>query len=116
MDDLTVKVLRPGIDLRLAARDIFIDLKTRLSGRVDSAFIFGSLCTGTATADSDIDLLLVAQTTRPFLERWRDFGDLLDGEYAIDLLVYTPHEFATLTQNPTTGFWKSFVESNQRLI
>jgi predicted nucleotidyltransferase len=115
-NDIEAKVLRPSVDLPQAAETIVEQITQRLQGRVEAAYLFGSLAEGRATRDSDIDLLLVAQTDKPFLERWRDFSDILQGEYAIDLLVYTPAEFKRLTSNPTVGFWQSFVTANRRLV
>lgn len=114
--DIQAKVLRPRVDLPIAAEAILQTIAQRLQGRVEAAYLFGSLAEGRATRDSDIDLLLVAPTDKPFLERWRDFADLLEGEYAIDLLVYTPAEFARLAQNPTVGFWRSFKAAHRRLV
>lgn len=108
--------MRPQVDLPAAAESVLQQITDHLKGRVESAYVFGSLAEGRATRDSDIDLLLVVQTDKPFLERWRDFADVLQGEYAIDLLVYTPEEFRRLTDNPTVGFWRSFVTANRRLV
>ena len=110
------RVLRPAIDLPDAAETVVRHIAERLQGRVEAAYLFGSLAEGSATRDSDIDLLLVVETEKPFLERWRDFSDVLQGEYAIDLLVYTPAEFQRLTANPPVGFWRSFVTCNRRLV
>ena len=110
------RVLRPDVDLRDAAETVVRQIAERLRGRVEAAYLFGSLAEGRATRDSDIDLLLVAETDKPFLERWRDFSNVLQGEYAIDLLVYTPAEFERLTTNPTVGFWRSFVTCKRRVV
>ncbi|GAB4445571.1 MAG: hypothetical protein OHK0011_27310 [Turneriella sp.] len=110
------RVLRPAVDLPDAAETVLSQIAERLRGRVAAAYLFGSLAEGRATRDSDIDLLLVVETDRPFIERWRDFADVLQGEYAIDLLVYTPAEFEHLTANPTAGFWRSFVTCHRRLV
>jgi predicted nucleotidyltransferase len=114
--DIQARVLRPGVDLPKAAESVLQQIAQRLQGRVEAAYVFGSLADGHATRDSDIDLMLVVKTDKPFLERWRDFADVLQGEYAIDLLVYTPEEFQRLTQSPTVGFWHSFVTGNRRLV
>ena len=114
--EILPRVLRPSVDLPQAAEAILQQIAQRLRGRVEAAYLFGSLAEGRATRDSDIDLMLVVQTDKPFLERWRDFADVLEGEYAIDLLVYTPEEFKSLTAKATVGFWRSFVNSHQRLV
>ena len=62
-----------------------------------AAWIFGSRARGTAAAESDIDLIVVAPTNRPFVERFRDYlPALLDARVGVDLLVYTPEEFARM--------------------
>ena len=64
--------------------------------RAIRAIVFGSVARGEADEWSDLDLLVVADTTRPFLERWRDFAGLYDVWPRLDLLVYTPEELENL--------------------
>lgn len=60
------------------------------------AFLIGSFARGSADAWSDIDLVVVMPTGRPFVERPLDLTDVLDAvPVAVDLFVYTPEEFAT---------------------
>lgn len=60
-----------------------------------AAWIFGSHARGTSSADSDIDVIVVAPTERPFVERFRDYLPAIAGaSVGVDLLVYTPDEFA----------------------
>ena len=62
-----------------------------------AAWIFGSRARGTASAESDIDVIVVAPTDRPFVERFRDYLPAIAGAgVGIDLLVYTPEEFARM--------------------
>ncbi|MCY4025949.1 MAG: nucleotidyltransferase domain-containing protein [Acidobacteria bacterium] len=62
-----------------------------------AAWIFGSYARGTARAGSDIDLIVVAPTDRPFVERFRDYlPAIANADVGVDLLVYTPEEFARL--------------------
>lgn len=61
---------------------------------VDRAFVIGSYARGTADAWSDLDLVIVLDTTLPFVERGRLLGQLFEAiPVGIDLLVYTPQEF-----------------------
>jgi len=67
------------------------------------AILFGSLARGEASRRSDLDLILVQDTDKRFLDR---YDDLL-GEIAqvvsgrdVDLLIYTPQELARLTDRP----------------
>ena len=64
--------------------------------RARRAIVFGSVARGEADEWSDLDLLVVADTTRPFFERWRDFAGLFDVWPRLDLLVYTPAELEHL--------------------
>jgi predicted nucleotidyltransferase len=60
--------------------------------------LFGSLATGETEEWSDIDLVIVKKTTRKFLDRTREVLELLQPQVGVDVLVYTPDEFALLTQ------------------
>lgn len=91
-------------------------LRLKLRGRVRAAYFFGGFAEERLTSRSDIDLILVAEANKPFPERGEDFLDLYDLIPALDLLVYTPGEFANLTQDPTPGFWKSVTASLMRVI
>jgi predicted nucleotidyltransferase len=64
--------------------------------RALQAIVFGSVARGEADQWSDLDLLIVADTTRPFLERYHDFEAIYDIWPRLDLLVYTPEEFARM--------------------
>ena len=51
----------------------------------------------TAGAGSDIDVIVVAPTERPFVDRFRDYlPAIVDAGVGVDLLVYTPAEFARM--------------------
>jgi predicted nucleotidyltransferase len=72
------------------------ELRRRLTPHVSRAckvIVFGSVARGDADAWSDLDLIIVADTTRPFFERFKDFAGLYDVWPRLDLLVYTPEEF-----------------------
>ena len=53
--------------------------------------LFGSLVRGEIGSESDIDLIVVKETGKKFLDRLDEFYE--DVSVAIDLLVYTPDEF-----------------------
>jgi predicted nucleotidyltransferase len=60
----------------------------------ERAVVFGAFARGRADGYSDLDLVVVLETERPFLERWKLLRDLLDSlPLPVDLLVYTPDEF-----------------------
>lgn len=59
------------------------------------AVAFGSYARGTADGFSDLDLAVVLATDRSPTRRWRVLSELLDAlPVTVDLLVYTPQEFA----------------------
>ena len=57
--------------------------------RVDRVVLFGSYARGTASRDSDVDLLVIARTTRP-LDLAGKILWQLGGRFPKDVLVRTP--------------------------
>ena len=108
---------RPGTSLLDFRREeVVAFLRDRLRDRqVLHAFLFGSMVAGGAGAWSDIDLIVVQETTLPFIERAREFSDLFDLGVPVDVLVYTPDEFAELRAGDS-GFWQEFNRSHLRLF
>lgn len=98
-------------------RQILLDrTKDVLQGRVQEAYVFGSFLTKEFNDQSDLDLILVLETNTPFIDRAKDFLDLLELPNPIDLLVYTPEEFQKLISDPTLGFWVSVKETLHRFL
>ena len=61
--------------------------------------LFGSWARGEEDELSDIDLVVIKQTTTPFLERLQEVARLLPPEVGgVDLLVYTPDEFRAMKE------------------
>lgn len=78
----------------LVLRDID-ELRRRLAPHMRLArrvVAFGSVARGETDEWSDLDLLIVADTPRPFLERFKDFAGIYDVWPRVDLLIYTPAE------------------------
>jgi len=66
---------------------------------IQKALLFGSLARGEASPRSDVDLILIQNTKRRFLERYD--GILMEISKAVpdrdvDLLIYTPDELEKL--------------------
>jgi predicted nucleotidyltransferase len=60
----------------------------------ERAVVFGSYARGTADGYSDLDLVVVAATDRPKLERGELLRELLEAlPMAVDALLFTPKEF-----------------------
>jgi uncharacterized protein len=59
--------------------------------------LFGSLASDQIEEWSDLDLVIVAETDKRFLERIKEAMLLLRPKVGVDLLVYTPEEFNLLS-------------------
>jgi len=71
------------------------ELKRRLAPHLQRArkvVAFGSEARGESDQWSDLDLLIVAETPRLFLDCFKDFADLYNVWPRLDLLIYTPAE------------------------
>jgi predicted nucleotidyltransferase len=68
----------------------------------EKAILFGSWARGTQSRRSDIDMIIVLNTTEPFFKRYDAFDslyDLLPGN-ELDLLIYTPAELKGMQDRP----------------
>jgi hypothetical protein len=68
--------------------------------------LFGSRARGGAKPDSDYDVLVIADTDVPFIER-QGMGLLAIGarDFAIDLLIYTPSEAEKAASIPGSALY-----------
>lgn len=68
----------------------------------DKAILFGSVARGDADAYSDVDLIVIKQTDKRFLDRLSEVVTCIDPDFALDVLVYTPEEFEQMLadENP----------------
>jgi predicted nucleotidyltransferase len=75
---------------------------------IEKAILFGSFAKGTASRRSDIDILIIQQTDKRFLDRFEEFSGIytLLKDYAVDLLVYSPEE---LERNAHRQFIKTIL-------
>ena len=81
---------------------------------VEAAYLFGSWARGEADRLSDIDLIVVARSHRPFVDRFRDFPELLRAPAEIELLIYTPDEFARVRR--TNRFVRHVLREAKRVV
>lgn len=76
-------------------------------------YLFGSMARGTADEYSDVDLVIVADTDRPFVERFKDFMGLLNvSPAAVEMLVYTNEEFKRMLENEN-GFIQNVIQEGR---
>jgi predicted nucleotidyltransferase len=70
---------------------------------VRKAILFGSAGRGEMTLHSDIDLILVMDTKKRFLERYEgilyELNNILKGTY-VEPLIYTPQELNAMKKRP----------------
>ncbi len=62
----------------------------------EKVLVFGSLASDTVAVWSDLDLVIVKDTSERFLDRIARVVELLDPHVGVDVLVYTPEEFERL--------------------
>ncbi len=69
-----------------------------LSNELDTqrVILFGSLASDQVRDESDIDLVVVKETSLPFIDRLHEVRRLLRPRVDTDILVYTPAEYEAL--------------------
>ena len=80
---------------------------------VERIILFGSLARDDIGLASDIDLLVVQETKKRFMERLIELYEVINPRYALDLLVYTPSEFNEMKEN--TIFVKKILSEGKLL-
>ena len=75
--------------------------------------IFGSYATGKINADSDVDILIVKKTKKRPIWRRVEARKSIETDLPIDILVYTPEEYAKLAK--TSLFIKSIIAQGKIL-
>ena len=78
------------------------EIVTKLSALegVERISLFGSYARGRADLFTDLDILVVMDTDKAFLERLRILYRLLAVPVDLDLFCYTPQEFRSLKERP----------------
>lgn len=64
----------------------------------EKIILFGSYPAGQISEWSDLDLVMVKNTSAPFLDRIRQVLALLQPQVGVDMLVYTPQEYNQLAR------------------
>ena len=74
----------------------FIDIVTQQM-QPERVILFGSFAAGQVSEWSDLDLVVVAETDLPFYERIKQILRSVRPQAGMDVLVYTPIEWAEMT-------------------
>ncbi len=64
--------------------------------KIKLVMLFGSLARGDINRISDIDMIIVKETEKKFLDRLDELYSTLVPNVAVDILVYTPKEFEAM--------------------
>ena len=74
-------------NIKQVAKDMAISINA------ERVILFGSYARGDATEQSDVDLMIIAKSNLPRFKRSRELYKLLRPHpFAMDIVVYTPHE------------------------
>jgi len=68
----------------------------------EKIILFGSMAEGGVKVWSDLDLVIIKETTKPFLQRLKEVALLCRSSVGVDFLVYRPSEFEQMIaeENP----------------
>ncbi len=96
---------RPPVSVADFSIDEIIDfIRNKLIHRgIEACYLFGSVAIGNANPWSDIDVLIITESSRPFIERPLDFQELFELGIPVDIIVYTSDEFEKV-KTSTCGF------------
>ena len=61
--------------------------------RPEKVILFGSMAQASVGEWSDLDLVIIKDTSQPFLQRLKEVALLCRAPVGVDFLVYTPREF-----------------------
>jgi predicted nucleotidyltransferase len=81
------------VELRARIISLYQDLAPR------KILLFGSSCRKPFGETGDVDLIIVYETTKRFLDRLKELYERWDLPQAVDILAYTPAEFERMLQD-----------------
>ena len=81
----------------------------RYSSSYVKAYIYGSTARGEEDEYSDVDLILVRETSLDFFDRIREVIKLVLELGRVDIMIYTPSELEDILKSPVREFIKSAV-------
>lgn len=81
----------------------------------ERVILFGSLAHGAVHEWSDIDLAIVKETPRRFIDRIEDVLRLADPQVSCNVVVYTPREVAHMEASDQY-FWVDEIEKKGKVL
>ena len=76
----------------------------------EKIILFGSTARGDTDKYSDIDIVVVKKTDKPFVKRLRDVALLCRLDEPVDILVYTPQEIEQMKRAGNSFYEKILIE------
>lgn len=67
--------------------------------RVEKIILFGSLAKNEINEWSDIDLIVIKDTDKPFYERLEEVIEIVKPDIGVDIIVYTPEEVGEMKES-----------------
>lgn len=65
----------------------------------EKIILFGSAASGTMGPDSDIDMVVIKNTSERFYDRISSVRSMIQTKDPLDILVYTPQEYLSLSRD-----------------
>lgn len=89
--------------------------KLRKDYKPQQIILFGSLANGTVGECSDIDLVIIKDTKKRFVERLKEVALLCDYTVGVDFWVYTPEEFFRAVEQKEAFFIDEIIHKGKVL-
>lgn len=80
----------------------------------EKVIVFGSLATGEVGEWSDIDLVVIKETDKRFMDRIDDVARITRPQLAADVVVYTPAEFERMCEG--RRFFREEIVARGRVV
>lgn len=110
--NLKNKLIKPGNPIN-RERQLYSELKKivkllKKEYKPEKIILFGSLLQGTVHECSDIDLLIIKETSKRPIDRITEVVQIINPSLGVDLFVYTPREIEMLLAERYTFFTDIF--------
>lgn len=79
-------------------KDSLEQVLVKFSDKAERISLFGSYARGVADIFTDLDILIIMKTDKPFIDRLKEIYSTLALPVDADILCYTPEEFARIKE------------------